>query len=100
MRIVDSHFHWYPRAVLEKLAKRTSGFPRAVLNGDTGDFKIESGLEVPISAASARPLGSATDANAPRAPAAKTARRLIVMLESVTNASLTVCHSRRSVQGG
>ena len=54
MRIVDSHFHWYPRAVLEKLAKRTSGFPRAVLNGDTGDFKIESGLEVPISAASAR----------------------------------------------
>jgi len=29
MRIIDSHFHWYPKSVFEALAKRTD-FPRAV----------------------------------------------------------------------
>ncbi len=29
MRIIDTHFHWYPRSVFEMLCKR-SGYPRAV----------------------------------------------------------------------
>lgn len=28
MKIIDSHFHWWPRSVLEHLHKR-HGFPRA-----------------------------------------------------------------------
>ena len=31
MRIIDSHFHWWPREVLEQLSKR-SGYPCAKLN--------------------------------------------------------------------
>ncbi len=31
MKIIDSHFHWWPTSVLEKLSKR-EGFPRAELN--------------------------------------------------------------------
>jgi aminocarboxymuconate-semialdehyde decarboxylase len=36
MRIIDSHFHWWPREVLERLAKR-DGYPRAERN-DRGGY--------------------------------------------------------------
>jgi aminocarboxymuconate-semialdehyde decarboxylase len=36
MRIIDSHFHWWPREVLEQLSKR-SGYPCAKLN-DRGGY--------------------------------------------------------------
>lgn len=36
MRIVDSHFHWWPRSVFEALRKR-KGYPRIELNSD-GDY--------------------------------------------------------------
>lgn len=36
MRIIDSHFHWWPRSVFEKLAQR-EGYPRAALN-DRGGY--------------------------------------------------------------
>lgn len=29
MRVIDSHFHWYPRSIYERLADQ-SGYPRAV----------------------------------------------------------------------
>ena len=32
MRIVDSHFHWWPKSVFEALCKRTS-FPKASSDG-------------------------------------------------------------------
>ena len=35
MRIVDSHFHWWPRSVFEALCKRES-YPRAESNGKGG----------------------------------------------------------------
>jgi aminocarboxymuconate-semialdehyde decarboxylase len=35
MRIIDTHFHWYPRSVYETLCKRT-GYPRAVPTGNGG----------------------------------------------------------------
>jgi len=35
MRIIDSHFHWWPRSVFEELCKRTS-YPRAERNGRGG----------------------------------------------------------------
>ncbi|MEC5409450.1 amidohydrolase family protein [Paraburkholderia sp. MPAMCS5] len=35
MRILDSHFHWWPRSVFEALCKR-DGFPRAEPNGKGG----------------------------------------------------------------
>jgi aminocarboxymuconate-semialdehyde decarboxylase len=35
MRIVDSHFHWWPRSVWEALCKRT-GYPRAERDGNGG----------------------------------------------------------------
>lgn len=35
MRILDSHFHWWPRSVFEALCKR-DGFPRAEPNGRGG----------------------------------------------------------------
>jgi aminocarboxymuconate-semialdehyde decarboxylase len=35
MRIVDSHFHWWPRAIFEQLLKR-SGYPRAERNSRGG----------------------------------------------------------------
>jgi aminocarboxymuconate-semialdehyde decarboxylase len=35
MRIVDSHFHWLPRAVFDELCKRT-GYPRAEADGKGG----------------------------------------------------------------
>jgi aminocarboxymuconate-semialdehyde decarboxylase len=35
MRIIDSHFHWWPREILEQLCKR-SGYPRAERNNRGG----------------------------------------------------------------
>jgi aminocarboxymuconate-semialdehyde decarboxylase len=35
MRIIDSHFHWWPREILEQLCKR-NGYPRAERNGRGG----------------------------------------------------------------
>src|SRR5206468_1044220 len=35
MRIIDSHFHWWPRSVSERFCKRTT-FPRAEVNGKGG----------------------------------------------------------------
>jgi aminocarboxymuconate-semialdehyde decarboxylase len=35
MRIIDTHFHWYPRSVYETLCKRT-GYPRAVPTSNGG----------------------------------------------------------------
>jgi len=35
MRIVDSHFHWWPREIFEELCKR-SGYPRAERNSRGG----------------------------------------------------------------
>src|SRR4029077_15541236 len=36
MHIIDSHFHWWPRSVSERLCKRTT-FPRAHVN-DRGGY--------------------------------------------------------------
>ena len=36
MRILDSHFHWWPRSVMEELCKKSSGYPRAEHNGKGG----------------------------------------------------------------
>ena len=45
MRIIDSHFHWWPRAVFDSLAKR-QGLPRAKANERGGyDFWGPSGRE-------------------------------------------------------
>jgi aminocarboxymuconate-semialdehyde decarboxylase len=35
MRIIDSHFHWWPRSVFEQLCNR-KGYPRAERNADGG----------------------------------------------------------------
>ena len=35
MHIIDSHFHWWPRSVSERLAKRKT-FPRAEVNTKGG----------------------------------------------------------------
>ena len=35
MRMIDSHFHWWPRPFFDKLCNR-KGFPRAVVNGQGG----------------------------------------------------------------
>ena len=35
MRIIDSHFHWWPRPVFDRLCGR-KGFPRAVVNNRGG----------------------------------------------------------------
>ncbi|MCJ9751021.1 amidohydrolase [Neorhizobium sp. BETTINA12A] len=35
MKIIDSHFHWWPRSIFEPLLKR-EGFPRAVVNARGG----------------------------------------------------------------
>jgi len=36
MRIIDSHFHWWPRSVSERFCKRTT-YPRAAVN-DRGGY--------------------------------------------------------------
>jgi aminocarboxymuconate-semialdehyde decarboxylase len=35
MRIIDSHFHWWPRPIFDRLCRR-KGFPRAVVNNRGG----------------------------------------------------------------
>ena len=35
MRIIDSHFHWWPRSVQERLLRRTT-YPRAEVNSKGG----------------------------------------------------------------
>ncbi len=35
MRIIDSHFHWWPKSIFERLCQRT-GYPRAERNGSGG----------------------------------------------------------------
>ena len=43
MHIIDSHFHWWPRSIFEKLCKR-NGYPSAKVNGDGGyDYQRRSG---------------------------------------------------------
>jgi aminocarboxymuconate-semialdehyde decarboxylase len=53
MRIIDSHFHWWPRSVSERLCKRKN-FPRAEINDrggytylrqDGGDYILNSWAE-------------------------------------------------------
>ena len=53
MRIIDSHFHWWPRSVSERLCKRKS-YPRAMVNDrggytylrqDGGDYVLNSWAE-------------------------------------------------------
>ena len=36
MRIIDSHFHWWPRSVYEHLCKRNNGYPRCEKNARGG----------------------------------------------------------------
>ena len=45
MRMVDSHFHWYPRAVFEQLFRERKGHPWARSNGK-GGYSIVSRLGV------------------------------------------------------
>lgn len=42
MRIIDSHFHWYPRSVFEELCKRRTGYPRAELNPKNGGYIVHT----------------------------------------------------------
>jgi aminocarboxymuconate-semialdehyde decarboxylase len=45
MRVIDSHFHWWPRSVFEELCKRT-GYPRAESNGKGGyTYWRETGVD-------------------------------------------------------
>jgi aminocarboxymuconate-semialdehyde decarboxylase len=46
MRIVDSHFHWWPRSIFEALCKR-EGYPRAEANGRGGYKYWRAGDGVP-----------------------------------------------------
>ena len=49
MRIIDSHFHWWPRPIFERLCNR-KGFPRAVLNGRGGyAYLRKTGEKTPLS---------------------------------------------------
>ena len=42
MRVIDSHFHWYPRSVFEELCKRKTGYPRAELNPKNGGYIVHT----------------------------------------------------------
>jgi aminocarboxymuconate-semialdehyde decarboxylase len=45
MRIIDSHFHWWPRSVWEALAKR-QGFPKAAPAPEKGGYRfLRNGAE-------------------------------------------------------
>jgi aminocarboxymuconate-semialdehyde decarboxylase len=47
MHIIDSHFHWWPRSVLEQLCKRKS-YPRCEVNGRGGyGYRRGAGTDVP-----------------------------------------------------
>jgi aminocarboxymuconate-semialdehyde decarboxylase len=48
MRIIDSHFHWWPRSVLEQLCKRKD-FPRAAVNARGGySYQRGAGRGLPV----------------------------------------------------
>jgi aminocarboxymuconate-semialdehyde decarboxylase len=48
MRIIDSHFHWWPRPIFERLCNR-KGFPRAVVNERGGyAYLRKDGGELPL----------------------------------------------------
>jgi aminocarboxymuconate-semialdehyde decarboxylase len=48
MRIIDSHFHWWPRPIFERLCNR-KGFPRALLNSRGGyAYLRRSGEKTPL----------------------------------------------------
>jgi aminocarboxymuconate-semialdehyde decarboxylase len=50
MRVVDSHYHWYPRAHFEKLAA-LADYPRAVRHGDGYRYYFNNGRSyIPIPA--------------------------------------------------
>jgi aminocarboxymuconate-semialdehyde decarboxylase len=50
MRVVDSHFHWYPRSHFEKMAARAE-YPRAVRDGDGYKYYFNNGRSfVPLPA--------------------------------------------------
>jgi aminocarboxymuconate-semialdehyde decarboxylase len=50
MRVVDSHYHWYPRAHFEKLAALAE-YPRAVRDGDGYKYYFNNGRSfIPIPA--------------------------------------------------
>ena len=40
MRVIDSHFHWYPKSVFEELCKRKTGYPRAEPNPKNGGYHV------------------------------------------------------------
>lgn len=40
MRVIDSHFHWYPRSVFDELCKRQTGYPRAEVNKKNGGYIV------------------------------------------------------------
>lgn len=42
MSIIDSHFHWYPRSLFERLCDQR-GFPRAERNGDGFSYRYDGG---------------------------------------------------------
>lgn len=42
MRVIDSHFHWWPRSVFEELCNRKTGYPRAQSNGK-GGYSVQTG---------------------------------------------------------
>jgi aminocarboxymuconate-semialdehyde decarboxylase len=44
VRIIDSHFHWWPRPIFERLCNR-KGFPRAVVNNRGGYSYLRKGTD-------------------------------------------------------
>jgi aminocarboxymuconate-semialdehyde decarboxylase len=44
MRVIDSHFHWWPRPIFERLCNR-KGFPRAVVNNRGGYSYLRKGTD-------------------------------------------------------
>jgi aminocarboxymuconate-semialdehyde decarboxylase len=49
MRIIDSHFHWWPRPIFDRLCNR-KGFPRAIVNNRGGySYLRKSSDKTPLS---------------------------------------------------
>jgi len=42
MRVIDSHFHWYPKSVFEDLCQRRTGYPRAERNPKNGGYIVHT----------------------------------------------------------
>ena len=42
MRVIDSHFHWYPKSVFEELCERKTGYPRAEPNPENGGYIVHT----------------------------------------------------------